>query len=163
MPIIVVLVLGPIFLIVVGSAISLQMKVIASRRWAATPGHIISSEVATGWKYGGGRRKGHIIYFPKVVYEYHVGGQTYQGDRIIFGSFPPTKRPDEAQRKLTQYPLHSTGQVFYNPQNPSESVLEQSSPRAKTLWFVAGVLLLLILMVQGLALLLGTLLPYRGS
>lgn len=159
-PLIVVLVFGPICLGIVAWAISLQMKVSASRRWSFTPGRIITSELAT--RSTATSRGSFSAYYPKVVYEYQVAGQVYQGSRIMFGQFPAHSSPDLAQRKLAQYPLHSTGQVFYNPANPSEAVLEQSAPSIRTLWLVAGLLLLLILMVLGLAFLLNALIPNRG-
>jgi hypothetical protein len=152
-----------LFSAIVGWAIILRRRVSASRRWSSIPGRIITSELATRWTSGGSRSSGYRAYFPKVVYEYQVGGQVYQGNRIMFGQFPANSRPDEAQRKLAQYPLNSTGSVFYNPANPSESVLEQSAPSARILWIVAGILLMVILMALGLSLLLDKLIPTAVS
>jgi hypothetical protein len=159
-PIIVVLVFAPVCVGLVIWAISLQLKISASRGWSSTPGRIITSELAT--RSTAASRGNFSAYYPKVVYEYQVGGQTYQGDRIMFGQFPAHSSPDLARRKLAQYQLHSTGQVFYNPANPSDAVLEQSAMTLKTLCLVAGGILLLILIVLGLAFLLGNLLPNRN-
>jgi hypothetical protein len=158
----VVPVLGLILLSIVVWSLVLRSKVSASRRWASTPGRVLVSELETRWTSGGSRSSSYRAYFPKVVYEYQVGGQVYQGSRIMFGQFPASSRPDLAQRKLAQYPLHSTGQVFYNPSNPSESVLEQSAPSTRILWLVAGILLMVILMALGLSLLLDKLIPNRS-
>jgi hypothetical protein len=159
-PIIVVVVFAPIVIGIVIWAISLQMKISASRRWSSTPGRIITSELAT--RSTATSRGSYRAYYPKVVYEYQVGGQTFQGNRIMFGQFPAHSSPELAQRKLAQYPLHSTGMVFYNPSNPSEAVLEQSAMTLNTLWLVAGLIFILVVAVLGLALLLGTLLPNRN-
>lgn len=159
-PILVVLVLAPVWLGTVVWALSIQLKISASRRWASTPGRVITSELATRSATSGGST--FRAYYPKVVYEYQVGGQLYTGDRIMFGKFPGHSRPDMAMRKLAQYPLHSTGVVFYDPAIPAESVLERSASNLKTLWLAAGLLLLLIVVVLGLAFLLGSLMPYPG-
>ena len=159
-PIIVVLVFAPICVGLVIWAISLQLKISASRRWSSTPGRIINSELAT--RSTATSRGSFSAYYPKVVYEYQVGGQTYQGNRIMFGQFPAHSSPDLAQSKLAQYQLHSTGQVFYNPANPAEAVLEQSAMTLKTLWLVAGLIFILLLAVLGLAFLLSNLLPNRN-
>jgi hypothetical protein len=149
-PLLVVLVLGGIGLAFAAWAFSLQRQVSASRRWTSTPGRIIVSEMESRLE-GDSDSGDMLVYYPKVVYEYQVGGQVFHGSRILFGQYPGSTKPDAAQRKLAQYQLHSTGQVFYNPANPSEAVLEHSAPRAKTLWFIAGLLFVIIMGVMAAA------------
>jgi hypothetical protein len=71
---------------------------------------------------GGSHGGGHYVYYPEVTYEYQVDGTTYTSSKInviMFGS-----DISYAQGVLNRYPIGSTVDVHYNPDNPSDAVLE---------------------------------------
>ncbi len=124
-----------------------------SRRWPTAPGKVISAEEFQHRRplpaeAGGGTR---IHYQAHVHYEYTVG-------RVLIGSTVLGMGPSEtssearAQAILARYPPGKPLQVAYNPQDPTDSVLE---PGAHPVNFVrAGMgafFLLLVFAVQFIA------------
>ena len=71
---------------------------------------------------------------PVVEYEFPAGAQTIHGNQICFGEAGPT-----AQDVLKRYPEGAVVPVFYDPSNPSESVLERDPPIAMgCVWTIAA-------------------------
>ena len=68
-----------------------------------------------------GRRE---TWRPVVVYTYQVGSTQLQGDAIDLGEFFPSGPLDAARRICNQYSLHSSVTVYYDPLEPSRSVLD---------------------------------------
>ncbi len=62
---------------------------------------------------------------------------------------------DPVIRKLAQYPVNSMVQVYYNPDQPVQAILERTSRQAKTLWIATASLIFLIIVLGGMALPLG--------
>lgn len=100
-------------------------KATASKNWPTTTGRIISSDVGS---YRSRRSSGThtTVYEPNIVYEYSADGQRFQSKQISFGAVAGTSSTGWAENIVTHYPEGGTVQVFYNPANPSEAVLEHS-------------------------------------
>ena len=64
-------------------------------------------------------------YAPKVSYRYAVMGMEYQGNRIDFGPGKSGNRTN-AEKVLARYPKGGAALVYYNPEKPTEAVLERS-------------------------------------
>jgi hypothetical protein len=75
---------------------------------------------------------GYVTY-PDVMYSYQVGGYTYQGSRIAPGQ---AVGGSGARKVIARYPVGSQVTVFYNPQNPTEAVLEKKAPALFLLWLM---------------------------
>ncbi len=89
-------------------------------------------------------------YTPRVVYSYTISGQQFSGDQINIGSTWHYPSQARAESKLA----YQTGQrvnVYYNPENPSQTVLEPGSTRGAwgtlligIVFFIAGGIIALI-------------------
>jgi hypothetical protein len=73
-----------------------------------------------------------------VTYTYQVAGQQYQSQRIYFGSEVGGSAMTGVVKK---YPVGAQVPVYYNPENPADAVLEQSSPASKVLILVGVILI----------------------
>lgn len=124
-------------------ALRSRRKVSAAQDWPSTSGKVTYATVETRHSHrsGGGSSTSH---YAKVVYEYSANGQRYQSDRITFGSDVGYGNYNRVLQKVASYPVNSTVQVYYNPDNPAEAVLEKTAPSSKIFLFVA-VLIVLIL------------------
>lgn len=71
-------------------------------------------------------------FYPNVHYSYSVGGQSYTGDRIVFGGKSRFTRDTDAQAVCDRYPQGSPVAVRYNPAKPDEAVLESKKPSLVT-------------------------------
>src|SRR5215207_470284 len=71
--------------------------------------------------------------YPVVQYSYQVGGQPYQGMKIAPG---PEVGGTGAGKVVERYPAGAQVMVFYNPQNPSDAVLETKAPAQWILWLI---------------------------
>jgi len=93
-----------------------------SVRWPHAEGLITLSEIE---HHRSTTTSGGIATFtkrPNIHYNYQVGGVAYQGKRIYFISNGTGSA--WVSTKLKRYPKNSRARVYYNPSNPSESVLE---------------------------------------
>jgi hypothetical protein len=88
-----------------------------SQTWAVTNGAIETSKMT--WR-GVRSPRAH----PVVTYHYQVNGQTYLGERISF-SYARIYSTAEAEAILVHYASKSKVMVYYDPDNPKESTLEQ--------------------------------------
>lgn len=82
----------------------------------ATQGEVLSSQ--TTITHGS---KGGVHYHVSISYRYMVAGQAYHGRRYRYDGHPGNW--DEVDAIVAQHPPHSLVDVFYNPQNPADSVL----------------------------------------
>ncbi|KAA0005652.1 MAG: DUF3592 domain-containing protein [Thermoplasmata archaeon] len=69
----------------------------------------------------------YYTYIPKIEYSYTVNGVNYSGDKISF-EIVSTTDYEWAQNKVDLYYKGKNVTVYYNPENPSESVLEKGFP-----------------------------------
>ena len=66
---------------------------------------------------------------PLVTYEYAVGGRTYRGNRL---SFAERISGVDVGEMLKRYPDGKVVQVYYNPANPAQAVIERSLPQVSS-------------------------------
>ena len=78
------------------------------------------------------------IYQPKIVYQYRVHDQDYEGSHVRFDEVS-SDRPSEARKAVDAYPVGRTVDVFYDASDPSRSALEVGLNGSDPLW---GMLLL---------------------
>lgn len=89
----------------------------ASQNWPTTTGTILESSLD----------EDSDGYAPHVAYAYAVAGKRYTNDRIYFHtSQSGTKHA--AQKHLSAYPMGTRVDVYFNPQNPHDSVLNRHMP-----------------------------------
>lgn len=103
-----------------------RRRINAAENWKMTFGKIVESGLRTLKQ----RRKGGT-YVPNVVYEYEVGGQDYRNNRINFGIYGPTSVRSWVEEAAAQYPVGKRVNVYYDPKNPADSVLEKAAPLSK--------------------------------
>jgi hypothetical protein len=103
-----------------------QRRASASQNWPMTMGTVIASFVEPR-RSSNGRGGTSTSYYPVVVYEYSAEGQRYQSRRIAFG-LEVGGMSRMAEARIARYPVGSPVNVYYNPANPGEAVLEQRSP-----------------------------------
>ena len=71
-------------------------------------------------------------YYPNVHYAYSVAGESFTGDRIVFGGKSRFTRETDAQAVCARYPQGGSVAVRYNPAKPDEAVLESKKPSLTT-------------------------------
>lgn len=141
----IVLVLAGSF--VIWSGVRSRADLAASRTWLTAPGRVLTSDLQSTIN---SRR---TVYLPKVEYEYTVaGGHTYRSSRVNLGS----RWSDlaAAQAVVARYPAQAAVQVFYNPSQPAEAVLErdEKSSMIAIWWGITVIGIGLILVVNWLLL-----------
>jgi Protein of unknown function (DUF3592) len=77
--------------------------------------------------------EGGSTNYPVVDYSYQVGGQNYQSRKYAPG---PEMGGTGAGKVVARYPAGAQVMVFYNPQNPSDAVLERKAPAQWLMWFL---------------------------
>lgn len=121
---------GLVLLMLVFAIIATSRQKAAVKEWRSTLGMITASALE---RRSRGTNRGYANY-AAVRYSYQVGGQTYQGTCFDLGSAVSGKG---AKKVIARYPVGAEVMVFYNPQNPSEAVLERRNPTQWVWWFIA--------------------------
>ncbi len=93
-----------------------------SRKWPTAEGSIVDSEMEA---HQSRDEDGDIrtTYGATIQYKYLVDGQELQGNRRTFSNVR-TSSVRNTEKILERYPLGSSVDVFYYPDDPSSSVLE---------------------------------------
>ncbi|HEY5706791.1 MAG TPA: DUF3592 domain-containing protein [Terrimicrobiaceae bacterium] len=86
----------------------------ASSAWPQVSGEITHSEITDS----------DSSYSPLVRYKYSVSDRSFAGERICFGLDRMFAGYKFAQRYTQRYPVGSPVAVYYDPDQPSQSVLE---------------------------------------
>ena len=138
MDLVVPLIVMPIPTLIAGLVVFKSIQVRKAARWVQGEARITSSKVVTTRH----RFQGEAIKVknePSVTYEYAVGAETFHGDRISFGDTPA----DGIEAALKRYSTGVRVPVFYDPKDPTESVLDRDSPvKLGCLWAGAAIALL---------------------
>ena len=121
----VLLILNAVFL---GIIFFMHRKMAAVSKWPSTLGTVNASYLERRSSSEGGSTN-----YPVVQYSYQVSGQTYHTTKFAPG---PEVGGTGAGKVVARYPVGAQVMVFYNPQNPSEAVLERKAPAQWLMWLL---------------------------
>jgi len=141
--------LGVLSLVLFGAAFHRfrQAKKVSS--WPRTQGRVVSSQLEDGPSMG--RPLPVVSHRAVITYTYEVQGQEWSSERVFFGD-DAFATGDGARDRVRKYEPGTTVEVFYDPSNPGEAVLEPETAwhQAATeviLWVVLGSLSVLAVFV----------------
>ncbi|MEP0806674.1 MAG: DUF3592 domain-containing protein [Chloroflexota bacterium] len=130
--------------ILLGIIFSVQRSAAKAANWSSTLGTVTYSGIE--WRRGS---KGSSVAYPVVRYTYQFMGNSYEGNAIAPG---PRVGGTGARKVVERYPVGAQVMVYYDPNNPSDAVLERSMPGyVPVLW---AVIVLVDLFLCGMAILL---------
>ena len=117
-----------------------RRKAQASQSWPSISGEIVQAEVRTSTTHDD---EGNVeySYYPSVTYAYSVEGKPYSSSQIAFGGTIGYNQRAKAEAKLNDYPVGKPVTVYYNPEKPSEAVLERQASGARWLSVIGGILM----------------------
>jgi hypothetical protein len=95
----------------------------ASLTWPITPGTIKTSKVESNIATSGDGNT-RTEYRPIVDYSYSMNGQAYHSNNLWFGGGESSTNRSESQDIIDRYPVGKQVMVHYDPQDPSQGVLE---------------------------------------
>lgn len=119
----VLLVLNVIFL---GIIFFMRRRMATVSGWPSTMGTVQMSTI--DWRHSS---EGGSTAYPVVQYSYQVNGQAYQSLKIAPG---PEVGGTGASKVVAKYQPGTQVMVFYDPQNPSDAVLEKKAPAQWLMW-----------------------------
>jgi hypothetical protein len=108
-------------LLVAFLAFRARSKAQSAQTWPMVPGHVVKSWVGTRR-----RKKGMTHYYIGVEYAYRVADKDYTARRISFTGAPMFNSQSTAQSTAnSKYPEGMNLNVYYNPQNHAEAILDK--------------------------------------
>ncbi|HEX8850519.1 MAG TPA: DUF3592 domain-containing protein [Gemmatimonadaceae bacterium] len=139
--------IGPIALSAAGLAalwggFELRDRARRMTAWPSVRGRVTGSTLVTDHTR---MEDGTTAYYPQISYQYVVAGLEYRSQRrslVDVGGSGLAR--GVAQRVLARYPVGSDVLVFYDPEHPSEAILERPDPVAGpvALFALGGALLI---------------------
>lgn len=134
-------------LFVILLAFALQRQQAAARQWLSTQGTVVRAGLESFWVVDSGDGVGNPwrrrLMRSDVEYSYTVAGVSYRGNRLALGGKFYASRAGLVRGATQRYRAGGAVQVFYNPDNPAEAVLEPRAMGLGLLWGVAALLLAL--------------------
>jgi len=120
-----------------------KKKAGASLAWPSAPGTVTVSDVRQSSSTD---EDGHVTvsYYPRVEYEYTVDGQAYTSKQAAFGGVRGYGSPDRARQDLAKYPAGAAVTAYYNPEKPSEAVLERAAGEGAKTAKTMGIIVLAV-------------------
>ena len=110
----------------------LRDRAATSIDWPTADGRITRSELERF------RERGQTMYSADVAYEYALDGKTFGGNRVWFGDDARSSDPTAWRRAVDRYPVGSGVKVYYDPDDPQESVLEPGLTWAGSVIYLLG-------------------------
>lgn len=117
----------------------------AQAAWPSVTGQVTAVETDTVWLAG---RFPRMVNAVRVVYEYRVGDELFSSDQVNNNAVPVEVESLEGARLLATYPAGAAVTVYYDPDDPAQSVLERAPTSGA---FMAGLTMLALAAVVGLA------------
>lgn len=124
-----------------------RKKAEASQGWPTTQGQIIEARIAESTSTDSDGDTS-TSYSPAVKFTYRVAQQEYTGNKITFGFIQGHGNYKKAQAVLAHYPLGAQVNVYYDPANPADAVLERKAG-GSTISLVLGIIFILISLCLG--------------
>lgn len=93
-----------------------------SQSWPHVTGRVVDSGVARSTHSSLGRGTRHTRHQADIEYQYQVDGTAYTGTRVTFTVAPTSQ--EAASAIAAAYPKDATPEIYYNPSDPSECVLQ---------------------------------------
>jgi hypothetical protein len=119
--------LAGILFIVIGSKNIYQAY--ESSSWPYVQGRIISSEIKshsrTYTNTTTNSEESETVYDAHINYDYVINGIAYSNDDVKIGGIIKTNTTIWARKLLDKYPQGKVVNVYYKPEDPSQSVLEK--------------------------------------
>ena len=112
--------------IIAAAMVAKMREVKRAASWTQGTARIVKSELATVESKGPNNTT-RMVTLPQVEYEFTKGFDKIQGNRISIGEIAPGSV--EVQQALERYRVGASVPVYYNPANPTESVLERELPK----------------------------------
>jgi hypothetical protein len=138
MDLVVPLIVMPIPTLIAGLVVVKTIQLRKAARWVQGEARITSSKVVTTRHRFQGEAE-QVKNEPAVTYEFAVGSETFHGKRISIGETPA----DGIEAALQRYSTGARVPVFYDPQDPTNAVLERDPPvKLGCLWAGAAIGLL---------------------
>lgn len=107
-----------------------------SEAWPTVEGRVVRSEVDHSTDSEGGDS-----YLPQIDYTYTLDGMQYENDRVRFGENSYSFRR-QAEAEVERYPVGRRVDVYYEPGNPENSVLEPGATLGSYLGVCLGAMFL---------------------
>ena len=112
-------------LLFVKSFIHPGLQVLAARSWQPVPCEMVSSHVRTHYERRSDPSLDGRTYSINVLYNYEIGGQTYQGNRYHFIGDRTSNRATKAEI-VAGLPAESVATCHVNPEDPFDVVINRS-------------------------------------
>ena len=94
----------------------------ASENWPHTSGVIVISTVSQSREYDSRKKRTKTVYRANIGYAYLVDGKRFQGDKISFSGTGTSRK--SASQLTAKYPKKKEVDVYYDPVEPENAVLE---------------------------------------
>lgn len=119
--------------IFLGIILFTRRKVSKASTWPSTLGTVTESRIQMRSNSDGGRTS-----YPLVRYAYQIVGRAYESQKVMPGM---DVGGSGAHRVVARYPVGAQVMVYYNPENPSDALLERGMPgHIRWFWIILAIL-----------------------
>lgn len=134
----------PWFILLMGGiamyiGIDSMLNALQSKDWLSVEGKIVESGIRTETSSSSdSSRRSNTTYHANIIYEYLANGESFTGKRVSYGEYG-RENETHAAGISKRYPQGEMVVVYYDPQKPSESVLEPGLHGIPWFFFALGI------------------------
>lgn len=88
--------------------------------WETTDAQILKSEVGVIDDFNT-----DAPYYPHIVFRYTVNDQLYESDSYALFRINTSER-SSVEEQIAPYPVESVAQIYYNPNDPTEAIIDRT-------------------------------------
>ena len=141
------LLMGICFILTGGSLVFIDglpniYKAHQSSSWSSTNGYVTESKIYK--KRSSSSKKNKFKYTISLAYTYEANGKQFNAHQIFFGETKSTSSKARSHAVIEKYPTDSDITVYYDPQEPSQAVLEPGIQSVTYLPLGLGLIFLLV-------------------
>lgn len=115
---------------------SLYKEFNSSTNWSETNGRISRSNIVSGSYID----KPGRCFYPRIKYVYSVNGVTYKSERVDFSGITfSCIGKNRAKNLVKKYPIKKSVRVYYDENNPKNSVVQRTGWKKIILITVLGI------------------------
>jgi len=138
-----------IVLLIVGVVLSILMLIAINRgkrskNWPTSEATVISTEVEEKHEYDEDGES--VYYYPRVHYDYRIGGQVYQGYKYKLLEASMSKR--KAFQFISNFMPGDKLTVYYDPEKPTESVMQPGEQKYLYVFMAIGIGTIILSLVK---------------
>jgi hypothetical protein len=116
------------------------LRLNAAKGWPIAKGEVIKSEAIRTSGNQSGPGQNSTVFTPRIRFKYGIDNKEYESDKITWGGTWGSNTGNYCEVMLQAYPVGKKIDVYYNPNNPNDCIIQLRYSFGMAIPWIAGIL-----------------------